>query len=167
MGVNPGGGTEYAGYTTNVTGLNLALTSYANQVGNPVLAAYDAAGRLTNVAYPTIATNQFTYGPAGDLLTLVDGKSQTTTWHYDQYGRVTNKVDAAANVLLVYQCDLDNRLTNRWSAAKTNTTYRYDPVGNLTNVVYPVSTNLVLAYDPLNRLTNMVDAVGTTVYSYV
>ena len=29
------------------------------------------------------------------------GKSQTTTWNYDLYGPVSNKVDAAGNVMLV------------------------------------------------------------------
>src|ERR1019366_18296 len=60
----------------------------------------------------------------------------------------------------------DNRLTNRWSAAKTNTVYKYDAVGSLTNVVYAVSPPINLKYDALNRLTNLVDAVGTTVYGY-
>jgi len=51
------------------------------------------------------------------------------TWNYDSYSRVTNKVDAAGNILFVYQCDSDNRLTNRYSLAKGPTVYRYDPVG--------------------------------------
>ena len=32
--------------------------------------------------------------PPAILLTLTDGKNHTTTWNYDLYGRVTNKVDA-------------------------------------------------------------------------
>ncbi|HTV61130.1 MAG TPA: hypothetical protein VMH30_01030, partial [Verrucomicrobiae bacterium] len=79
---------------------------------------------------------------------------------------VVNKLDAASNLILAYQYDDDNRLTNRWSAAKGATTYKYDAAANLTNVVYPVSPQISLHYDAMNRLTNMVDAVGTTVYSY-
>jgi YD repeat-containing protein len=30
--------------------------------------------------------NQFSYDGAGDLLTLTDGKNQTTTWRYDLCG---------------------------------------------------------------------------------
>ena len=63
--------------------------------------------------------------------------------------------------------DADNRLTNRWSAAKGNTAYAYDFVGNLTNINYPASPDVTLQYDWLNRLTNMVDAAGTTKYSYM
>jgi RHS repeat-associated protein len=97
---------------------------------------------------------------------LVDGAVHATSWKFDIYGRVTNKVDNVGNNLFFYGYDGDNRLTNRNSAAKGTTTYCYDPVGNLTNVVYPVNTALVLSYDVLNRLTNMVDALGVTRYTY-
>jgi len=100
------------------------------------------------------------------ILALTDGKNQTTLWNYDAYGRVTNKVDAAANVLFVYQYDPNDRLTNRWSAAKGNTVYEYDPIGDLTNVAYPVSSSLAFRYDGLNRLTNMVDGVGATAFAW-
>jgi RHS repeat-associated protein len=158
----PDGGRERYGYTLNVTG----ATSYTNQITNVVLYAYDALNRKTNEVYLGVSTNKFAYSGAGDLLTLTDGNGDKTSWNYDFYGRVTNKLDNLSDVLFVYAYDPDNRLTNRWSAAKTNTVYKYDAVGNLTNVVYPVSPSIVLAYDPLHRLTTMVDGVGTTAYGY-
>jgi YD repeat-containing protein len=82
------------------------------------------------------------------------------------YGRVTNKLDAASNLIFTYRYDPDNRLTNRWSAAMGNTAYSYDAVGNLTHVSYVTSPAISLSYDALNRLTTMVDAVGTTAYTY-
>lgn len=158
----PDNGVGKWGYTLNVFG----ATSYTNQIGNAVLYGFDAMNRKTNEVYVGVTTNQFAYKGAGDLLTLNDGKNQTTTWGYDSYGRVTNKVDAANNLLFVYKYDPDNRLTNRWSTAKGNTVYTYDSIGNLTHVAYPVSPSISLAYDVLNHLTNIVDAVGTTAYSY-
>ncbi len=158
----PDSGVESLGYTLNVAG----LTSYTNQIGNAVLYGYDPAGRKTNEVAVGVYTNAFTYNGAGDLLSLTDGKNQTTTWNYDQYGRVTDKMDATSAEIFRYAYDADSRLTNRWSAAKGNTTYSYDAVGNLTYVTYPVSPAISLSYDVLNRLTNMVDAVGTTVYGY-
>jgi RHS repeat-associated protein len=158
----PDGGVEKYGYTFNVSG----PTSYTNQIGNLVLYAYDPASRKTNEVYVGVTTNKFAYNGAGDLLTLTDGKNQNTTWKYDQFGRVTNKLDNLGTNLFVYQYDPDNRLTNRWSAAKTNTVYKYDAVGNLTNVVYPVSVQIKLRYDAMNRLTNLVDGAGTTAYGY-
>ena len=158
----PDNGVEKWGYTPDVAG----PTSYTNQISNMVLYGYDAMNRKTNEVYVGVTTNGYAYNGAGDLLTLTDGKDQVTTWLYDSYGRVTNKVDAANNLLFVYQYDPDNRLTNRASLAKGSTAYSYDAVGNLTHVTYPVSPAITLSYDSLNRLTNMVDAVGTTVYGY-
>jgi YD repeat-containing protein len=99
-------------------------------------------------------------------MTLTDGKSQATTWIYDQYGRVTNKVDNTSSLMFIYGYDANSRLTNRWTPAKGATTYRYDSVGNLTNIVYPVNAAITLQYDALNRLTSMVDSVGNTAYGY-
>src|SRR4051812_44484749 len=69
-------------------------------------------------------------------------------------GRVTNKVDAATNIVFAYKYDANNRLTNRWTPAKTNTFYAYDPAGNLTDIAYAVSSAIRLKYDALNRVTN-------------
>ena len=157
----PDNGVEQFGYTFNVPG----MTGYTNQIGNAMLYAYDAMGRKTNEVSVGVTTNQFAYDGAGDLLTLTDGKNQATTWHYDSFGRVTNKVDAANVVAFAYQYDADNRLTNRWTPAKGVTTYTYDAVGNRTAIIYPQST-ITYAYDALNRLTNMVDGLGATHFSY-
>ena len=151
----PDNGMEQLGYTFNVPG----MTGYTNQIGNVMLYAYDAMGRKTNEVSVGVTTNQFAYNGAGDLLTLTDGKNQATTWHYDSFGRVTNKVDAANVVAFVYQYDADNRLTNRWTPAKGVTTYTYDAVGNRTAIIYPQSM-ITYTYDALNRMTNMVDGAG-------
>lgn len=142
------------------------VASYANQVTNVVLYAYEAAGRKTNEVCQGVATNRFAFSAAGDLLTLTDGNSNATGWGYDLYGRVTNKVDATGTTILKYQYDAGNRLTNRWSLAKTNTSYAYDAAGNLTSVTYPNNHAVTLSYDAENHLTNLVDGLGTTSYSY-
>ena len=158
----PDEGMEKYGYTANITG----PTSYTNQITNVVCYSYDAKGRKTNECYLGVTTNWFSFDSAGDLVTLTDGKKQVTTWNYDSYGRVTNKVDAANNILFTYKYDADNRLTNRTSAAKGTNSYGYDSVGNLIRVDYPISHFITLDYDAMKRLTNMVDAAGTTKYSY-
>jgi RHS repeat-associated protein len=158
----PDSGVESYGYTFGISG----PSSYTNQIGNVTGYLYDPALRKVAETNALNFVTRFTNSPAGDLLSLTDGNTDTTTWAYDPYGRVTNKVDAAHNLLFVYQYDPDTRLTNRWSAAKGSTTYGYDSVGNLTGVVYPVSPAITLKYDVLNRLTNMVDALGATVYGY-
>jgi RHS repeat-associated protein len=156
----PDGGAEAFGYSAR------GLIAYTNQIGSSNFFGCDAAGRKTSETNANGEVISYTYSAAGDLLTLTDGKNQTTTWAHDVNGRVISKLDQAGAEILRYNYDAEGRLTNRWSAAKGDTFYFYDPVGNLTNIAYPASPQVTLAYDALNRLTAMVDAAGTTVYSY-
>jgi RHS repeat-associated protein len=158
----PDGGVEKFVYSYGVA----QMTAYTNQISNPTLYGFDPLGRKTAETNANIEVTQFSYSPAGDLLTLTDGKNQSTTWIYDQFGRVTNKLDASSSLIFLYKYDFNNRLTNRWTPEKGGTTYGFDSVGNLTNVQYPASGTISLAYDVLNRLTNMVDSVGVTRYTY-
>jgi RHS repeat-associated core domain len=156
----PDQGVESFGYSAR------GVIAHTNQIGATNFFAYDAAGREmfeTNANYELL---RYTNNPAGDLLALTDGKNQTTRWNYDEYGRVTNKLDQAGAEILHYFYDSDSLLTNRWSAEKGNTKYTYDPVGNLTYIDYPNSSDVTIQYDWLNRVTNMVDAAGTTKYTY-
>jgi len=67
------------------------LVYYTNQLSKLTQYAYDAAGRKTNETNPNNESIKYTYTPAGDLLTLKDGKNQQTSWYYDAYGRVYGK----------------------------------------------------------------------------
>jgi len=156
----PDGGVERSGYSAR------GRIAYTNQLFFTNFYTYDQSNRKTAETNADGQIIKYGYNAAGDLLTLADGKSQTTTWNYDQYGRVTNKLDQTGVVILTYAYDADSRLTNRWSAAKLNANYSYDNVGNLTNVSYRLSPGASFQYDPLNRLTNMIDSLGTTVFSY-
>jgi len=156
----PDNGVEGFGYSAQ------GVVAYTNQIGLSNFFAYDAAARKTFETNANGHVIRYTNSAAGDLLSLTDGKNQTTRWTYDEYGRVTNKVDQARTEILRYKYDAESRLTNRWSAAKGNTAYAYDFVGNLTNINYPASPDVTLQYNWLNRLTNMVDAAGTTKYTY-
>jgi RHS repeat-associated protein len=156
----PDNGVETFGYSAR------GLVAYTNQIGLSNFFVYDAAARKTFETNGNGEVIRYTNSAAGDLLSLTDGKSQTTRWTYDLYGRATNKLDQAGTEILRYKYDAESRLTNRWTAAKGNTGYGYDGVGNLTNINYPTSPDVALQYDWLNRLTNMVDAAGTTKYAY-
>jgi RHS repeat-associated protein len=158
----PDSGVEYLGYAYDFR----SPAGYTNQIGDIVLAAYDAAGRKTNEIHVGVDTKRFAYSPGSDLLTLTDGKGQVTTWTYDLEGRMGGKYDASGRLILGYWYDADSRLTTRWSKAKNYTTYQYDNAGNLLYVNYPASPQLGFTYDADNRLTQMVDGVGTTVYGY-
>ena len=156
----PDGGIEKFLYTAR------GLVAYTNQLSKVWRYEYDAGSRKIAETNANLEVIRYTYNTAGDLRTLTDGKTQVTTWNYDEHGRMTNKVDQASAEILRYKSDANDRLTNRWSAAKGTTTYRYDQVGNLTNVLYAVSPGITNRYDALNRVTNRVDAAGTTAYTY-
>jgi RHS repeat-associated protein len=158
--VYPDGGVEKFGYSAR------GLIAYTNQLNLTNFFVYDEGSRKTFETNANGEIIRYTNSPAGDLLSLTDGKNQTTRWHYDEYGRVTNKVDQAGTEILRYGYDADSRLTNRWSAAKGNTAYTFDPVGNVTLINYPSSPDVTFKWDWLNRLTNMVDASGTNKYTY-
>jgi RHS repeat-associated protein len=156
----PDGGVERFGYSER------GLVAYTNQLNFVTYYGYDEARRKLCETNANNEVIRYTNNAAGDLLALVDGKNQVTKWKYDEYGRVTNKLDQAGAEIFRYKYDPNNRLTNRWTPAKGDTKYKYDTVGNLTNVDYSVSTDVQFRYDPMNRLTNMVDALGTTKYTY-
>lgn len=159
----PDGGVEAFGYTATVSG----PTSYTNQLAKVTTYAYDKLGRKTTEIVVGLATNTFTYGPASDLLTLSDGKSQATTWGYTIYGQVSSKQYANNSTGLTYAYDASGRLTNRWSSAKGNTKYSYDANGNLTGIDYPTSPDVTIQYDDLNRPTSeAVSGLFTSAYTY-
>ena len=158
----PDGGQETFGYTLNVP----AYTSHTNQIGTVVLCGYDPLGRKISEAVVGVSTNQLAFDGPGALLSITDGRNQVTTWNYDLFGRVTNKVDAAGVVDFVYQYDAAGQLTNRWNPANGNAGYVYDAVGNRTSINYPGGNSITFAYDSLNRMTNMVDGLGTNYFSY-
>jgi RHS repeat-associated protein len=156
----PDRGVEQFGYSAR------GMIAYTNQLNLASFYVYDEGSRKTFETNANREVLRYTNNPAGDLLSLTDGKGQTTRWNYDLYGRVTNKLDQAGTEILRYYYNADNRLTNRWTAALGNTGYYYDPVGNLTNIYYASSPNVAFAYDALNRRTSMVDASGTTTFAY-
>ena len=92
--------------------------AYTNQLGQVTRTDYDVAGRSTTVTNANLEVVSFAYNAAGDRRTLADGKSQVTSWGYDSFGRVTSETNAASAEVFRFQYDANNRLTNRWSAAK-------------------------------------------------
>jgi RHS repeat-associated protein len=156
----PDSGVESFGYSARGT---IART---NQINAKTFWVYDEGSRKTFETNANLEVIAYTNNASGDLISMTDGKNQTTRWGYDLYGRTTNKVDQAGIEILRYNYNSQGELTNRWSAAKGNTYYSYDLAGNLTNINYPASTDVRFTYDALNRVSTMVDAVGTTVYSY-
>ena len=156
----PDGGQERFGYSA------MGLVAYTNQIGKTNYFAYDAGTRKVFETNADDQLIQYYHDATGNLTNLVDGKGQSTKWNFDQFSRLTNKLDQAGSVVLQFVYDADNRLFSRWSAAKGTTYYTNDAIGNLTYIHYPSSHSITFQYDALNRVTSMVDGAGTTTYSY-
>jgi RHS repeat-associated protein len=157
----PDGGIENFGYSA------FGLVAYTNQLRtNITYYGYDAGLRKTAETNALDHTTAYAYDLANDLISLTDENGNTTKWGYDQYGRVTNKVNATETTILTYAYDADNRLTNRWSVAMGNTVYGYDNAGNLTSVTYQSSPPLSFSYNGDNWMTQMSDGIGTTTFTY-
>jgi fibro-slime domain-containing protein/RHS repeat-associated protein len=159
--------------TTYIYDLDGNVTSTADANGAVTTLTYDVEHRLASRSTPD-GTVDYTYTAAGLRNTVVDARG-TTTYAYDDRGRVANitepdgravsyTYDAAGNRLTVatplgvtsYAYDLADRLTQVTSAEGV-TTYGYDLVGNRVLLTNANGTSAVYTYDSRNRLTDLIN----------
>jgi RHS repeat-associated protein len=153
---------EGFGYATN------GLVAYTNRDGKITRMARDNAGRLIGLTNANNEVIAFTNNALDEMTDLWDGRTNHTTWHFNQYGWLTNKVDALGREVFRYTRDPNGQITNRWTPQFSNTVYGFDPVGNLTNITYFGSSApaVTMVFDALNRLQTMVDGAGTSTFNY-
>jgi RHS repeat-associated protein len=157
----PDGTSESYGYSA------AGLMAYTNRDQKVTRFGRDAAGRLTAVTNANLEVVQAGYDSLDNIISLVDGLQHTTTWQYNQYGWLTNKVDGLNRNVFRFAYNANGWVTNRWTPEKGNTAYKFDAVGNLTNIFYVgQASSLSYSYDALNHLRTMLDAIGTTAFSY-
>jgi YD repeat-containing protein len=116
----------------NTTGaLNDLLAKYTYNAQHKPLTATDAAGQMTSFAY-----NSF-----GQIATITNPKTETTTLTYDANGYLT-QVDGPV--------------------AGSTTGFTYDQVGRISTVTGPDQATLGYGYDNLDRRTTVTYPDGTT-----
>src|SRR6266404_549292 len=124
------------------------LAHYVDRLGHASDYFRDLANRSLTVTNALLQTTVAGFNPAGDLISLSDGKNQTTTWKRDVFGLVRTNVNAASAEVLRLDYNANWQLTNRWTPAKSNTVYKVNALGSVTNIVYPAGTsNVVIRYD--------------------
>lgn len=150
------------GYGTN------GLAAYTNRSGKITRFSRDAAGRLAWITNANLEVNGLAYNALDEVTDLWDGRTNHTTFQYNQYGWLISKTNALTNGVFVYSRDANGQVTTNWTPQFGNTVYAYDPVGNITNIAYanPSTHSVTYTYDPLNRLTTMVDGAGTNNFTY-
>jgi len=182
----------YSGWTGNLlwvkeyTGpANCYLTQYTyDQVGNLISVAdahgnttfyeYDSLFGLTQITYPDLTTETFTYDASGNVLQRTDSNGTTTftynaisqlvdvqypdqssvLFEHDFNGNRILMVDSAGQTSYTY--DNRNRLiseTRTIEGEPYTVNYTYDAVSNLTSVTYPEQSVVTFEYDSANRLT--------------
>jgi RHS repeat-associated protein len=144
------------------------LIAYTNRDGKYTLFTLDP--RIRGITNANNEVTAFAYNALDELTDLWDGRTDHTTWNYNQYGWLTNKLDALGREIVRYTQNPNGQVTNRLTPQFGNTGYAFDPAGNLTNITYSgagASTpSVALIYDPLNRLTSMVDGAGSHTFNY-
>jgi RHS repeat-associated protein len=151
---------EGFGWSTN------GLVAYTNRNGKVTHLARDGAGRLTGVTNANQEVTQFGYNALNEMSSLTDGRTNRTTWNFDGYGWLINRVDALSHEVLHLYRDANGQVTNRWTRQFGNTLCTWDAVGNLKTISNAAQALIGFTYDADNRLQTMADAVGTTTFGY-
>jgi tripartite motif-containing protein 71 len=119
-----------------------------------------------------IVTN-YTYNVLGNLTTVTDNNSNSTSMTYDWLSRKTGMTDPDMGSWN-YTYDADGNLLTQTDNKNQTISMVYDAMDRLTNKNYPSGsgmTNIVYSYDgngnnSLGLQTGMTDASGTTSYTY-
>ncbi|MFC1429610.1 RHS repeat-associated core domain-containing protein [Streptacidiphilus sp. N1-3] len=123
------------------------VTSSTDAKGRTTTMGYDAAGELLSVAYSDTSSpgTTFSYDPAGRKTSMTDGTG-TTSYTYDAFGELTQKITGAGAVVA----------------------YGFDNGGNLVSMTYPGETTAVArGFDADNRLASITDTSGKkTAFGY-
>ncbi|MEG4367187.1 RHS repeat-associated core domain-containing protein, partial [Microcoleus sp. C2C3] len=147
--------------------------------GNTVTYGYDAENRLTSKQFAAGSGESpvtFTYTSGGQLKTVDDARG-TTTFNYDELGRLVSRIDPddpylasgatieyeydnagnrtevrTPNGVTTYEYDEQNRLEKVIDPDLAETKYFYDAGGNLERTELPNEVVETRKYDELNRL---------------
>ena len=161
--------------------------------GGTITNTYDNLGRLTDTKVTTTGgtgnvENTFTYNALGGRSTMVSG-GVTTTYTYDQKGRLITESNTSGSekdytynyadnrltfVLkqsgttiqnLSYSYDLMGRLSQALDNGQVTATYTYDSNGNRQSLVYSNGDNTAYTYNLANKLKTLTNTKGSTVLS--
>jgi RHS repeat-associated protein len=148
-----------------------------NPAANTTSYAYDGAGRLTTVkdplwnsANPTQHQNVRHYDADGNLTSVTDGDSHTTSYSYDAAGEQTSVTQPNGSVQTTsydgagrkqFSYDGNNQQTYFSYDAAGRLVYTSDPLGRATQYGYDTAGQLITKTDPSGRITtNNYDAAG-------
>ena len=132
---------------------------------------YDAADRMTKIAYPGGRFLQFTYDAGGRRTRFTNQSGFTVNYRYDAAGRLAELSDGGGQRLILYQYDPAGRLASEMRGNGVMTTYDYDAADQLLHLIHrgpdgTVQSRFDYTYDQNGRRTSMTTLDGTTEYVY-
>jgi RHS repeat-associated protein len=129
---------------------------------------YGSEGELLTVTGSTEPVTN-TYDPLYRLKTLKDGNNNTTTYAYNNIGKLSSITMPGSEVTQFTSYDNEGNLLQRIDGNSVTTNYVYNDAENmLTDVQYPATTslNVQFTYDSYGRRSGMTDSTGSHTYTY-
>jgi YD repeat-containing protein len=109
---------------------------------------------------------RFAYDLAGNLVSKVDKKLNTTTYEYDDLGRLTKVIDDHGGET-TYEYDHRDNLKSLEDADKNTTWFEYDLNNRLKKEIRPMGEETTYDYDGAGNLIEKIDAKNqVTKYEY-
>jgi RHS repeat-associated protein len=167
--------TDSAGKTTrytydangnrlSVTDANGNTTTYDYNYRNQLIQTTDAAGFRTSFSYGTGGCS--TCADGGDrLIALTDARDNTTTYQYDQTGRLMKETDPLGNAT-TYEYDAKGNMISKTKPDGRTISYYYDELNRLVKRKYPDNTSDIFQYDASGNMTVATNSNIAYYYSY-
>ncbi len=124
------------------------LYDYRNRLVQTIAPAVPDWSDSGNLAHPTVTT---VYDNVGNVVSVTDAESNTTTNFYDEANRMFATWAPPVNVY------------GKTGMIRPGTTNEFDKGGNIRFTHDANGKTVEMQYDILGRLTNTVDAVGNTI----
>lgn len=150
--------------TYNRFGMPVSTT---DQLGIVRMVEYDAnsSPRRVSDALGTLAA--YTVDQQGNVLTVSDGNGATLHMAYDAFGNLLTRTGPPNDRTTTYTYDEMGRITKVSDPRGKETRNEYDALGRLSKIIDPLDGETRYEYDANGNKTLMVDALGRhTVYTY-
>jgi RHS repeat-associated protein len=152
---------------------SVGLKKFTDRRGKVTVYTYDNLSRITFVGFgatglpnnPTYeSTITYQYNSASQLQQVTDSTSGTTTFNYDNLGRMLSKTTPQGTISYTY--DAAGRRTSMTVTGQAAVNYSYDNINRLTQIAQGTRT-VAFAYDSISRLTSITQSNGISVeYGY-